>query len=70
MKHQTITLWNVTIPQAEKLIEVIKTEIQHSMSENDFDTASELLYQIKDITSKIEFQKEIAKVESEGENDG
>ena len=69
MKQQTITLWSVTIPQAEKLIEVIKTELQQSMSENDFDTASELLYQIKDIQSKIELQKEIAKVESEGEND-
>lgn len=66
-QQQTITLWNVTIPQARKLIEIIKSELQQSIIDNDFETASDLLYQIKDIESKIELKAMMD--ESEGEND-
>lgn len=70
-QQQTITLWNVTIPQARKLIELIKSDIQQSIIDNDFETASDLLYQIKDIDSQIRNAEELKAMmdESEGEND-
>ena len=70
-EQQTITLWNVGIPQAKGLREIIKADIQKAIIDNDFETASELLYQIKDITSKINHVEECEKLndESEVEND-
>lgn len=70
-EQQTITLWNVTINQAKRLREIIKTDIQQAIIDNDFENASELLYQIKDIDSKIRNAEELKAMmdESEGEND-
>ena len=50
---KTITIWNVSIENALKLIEIMKEEAQDALKENKFDVVEDLMYAIGRIQEDI-----------------
>ena len=54
MKHlKTITLWNVTIEQAEKHVGLLQQELLKAIENEAYNDADNILYQIKQIKEAI-----------------
>ena len=64
-KKKTITLWDVPVDRALKVVELMKKEAEIALQNNEFTTVENLMYEINRILEAIDFFNDSYDIEEE-----